>query len=75
MKRIILLLSALCFFFFVSPYVQAQNEGSDAYYRQMFELIRSDFERDMLLPQVTSVMLPSVPLAVVKNFYIIPALN
>lgn len=28
MKRIILLLSTLCFF--VSPYVQAQNEGSDA---------------------------------------------
>ena len=73
MKRIILLFSALCFF--VSPYVQAQNEGSDTYYRQMFELIRSDFERDMLLPEVTSVMLPSVPLAVVKKFYIIPALN
>lgn len=68
MKRIILLLSALCFFFFVSPYVQAQNEGSDAYYQQMFELIRSDFERDMLLPQVTSITLPSGPLSVVKNF-------
>ncbi|ATR98148.1 hypothetical protein HMPREF1990_01239 [Porphyromonas gingivalis W4087] len=65
MKRIILLLSTLCFF--VSPYVQAQNEGSDAYYQQMFELIRSDFERDMLLPQVTSVTLPSGPLSVVKR--------
>ncbi|RZQ68736.1 hypothetical protein EW638_05645 [Porphyromonas gingivalis] len=73
MKRIILLLSTLCFF--VSPYVQAQNEGSDAYYQQMFELIRSDFERDMLLPQVTSVTLPSGPLSVVKNFHMIPALN
>ncbi len=69
MKRIILLLSALCFFFFVSPYVQAQNEGSDAYYQQMFELIRSDFERDMLLPQVTSITLPSGPLSVVKILY------
>lgn len=73
MRRIILLLSALCLY--ATPYAQAQNEESGAYYRQMFELIRSDFERDMLLPQVTSVMLPSVPLAVVKNFYIIPALN
>ncbi|PVZ12257.1 hypothetical protein [Porphyromonas loveana] len=69
MKRIILLLSALCFFFFVSPYVQAQNEGSDAYYQQMFELIRSDFERDMLLPQVASITLPSGPLSVVKILY------
>lgn len=65
MKRIILLLSALCFF--VSPYVQAQNEGSDAYYQQMFELIRSDFDQEMLLPQVTSVTLPSGPLSVVKR--------
>jgi len=73
MKRIILLLSALCLY--AAPYVQAQNEGSDAYYQQKFELIRSDFERDMLLPQVTSVTLPSGPLSVVKNFHIIPALN
>lgn len=65
MKRIILLLSALCLY--AAPYVQAQNEGSDAYYQQMFELIRSDFERDMLLPQVTSVTLPSGPLSVVKR--------
>lgn len=73
MRRIILLLSALCLY--ATPYAQAQNEESDAYYQQMFELIRSDFEQDMLSPQITSVTLPSVPLAVVKKFYIILALN
>ncbi|WP_304297472.1 hypothetical protein [Porphyromonas gulae] len=73
MRQIILLLSALCLY--ATPYAQAQNEESDAYYQQMFELIRSDFEQDMLSPQITSVTLPSVPLAVVKKFYIILALN
>lgn len=64
MRRIFLLLSALCLF--ASSYAQAQNEDSDAYYQQMFELIRSDFEQNMLLSQVTSVTLPPGQLSVVK---------